>query len=198
MPSKKSPAKPLPGPIMIIIGGVLGLVASFVLSYEALILAGNTGQALNCDLNSVISCSVVAQQPSATLLGFPNSFIGMMAFSVLITIGVVALSGVKLPKWFVSATLAGIIAGLLFAGWMFIESFAVIKVLCPWCLTTDMGMLIASYGVFRYAVRNSTSPQFIQNWKSFSDKGYDTLVLISILVLVAASILLSFGSNLFS
>lgn len=198
MPNKNSSPKQSLGPIMIIIGGALGLLASLVLSYESLILAGNTGQALNCDLNSVLSCSVVAQQPSAALLGFPNSFIGMMAFSVLITIGVVALSGARLPKWFMSALLGGIVAGLAFAGWMFIESFAVIGVLCPWCLTTDIGMLVASYGVFRYAVRSTTSPQFIQSWKSFSDKSYDTLVLVSIIVLVAASILLSFGSELFS
>ena len=54
--------------IMFFAGSGLGLLASFVLSIETLILAKAPNAALSCDLNSVISCSSVAQHWSASLL----------------------------------------------------------------------------------------------------------------------------------
>ena len=46
----------------------LGLIASIVLSYEALILAANKDAVLSCDINAVVSCAAVANHWSATLL----------------------------------------------------------------------------------------------------------------------------------
>ena len=45
---------------IMLIGSALGLLASFMLSIEALILAKNSHAVLSCDLNSVLSCSTVA------------------------------------------------------------------------------------------------------------------------------------------
>mgnify|MGYP000161294020 CR=1 FL=1 len=73
--------------LALLLGSGLGLLASFVLSIEALTLAKNSHAVLNCDLNAAISCSVVANHWSAALLGFPNSFIGMMTLPVMVKIG---------------------------------------------------------------------------------------------------------------
>ena len=121
--------------LLMLVGSGLGLLASFVLSIESLTLARNSHAVLNCDLNSAMSCSAVANHWSAALLGFPNSFIGVMTLPVVVTIAVALLAGAKFPKWFMQAAQLGAVAGLLFAGWMFYMSYVEIGVLCPWCLT---------------------------------------------------------------
>ena len=78
----------------------LSLVASFTLSYDAILLAANPDQQLACDISSVLSCGTVALSWQASLLGFPNAFLGMMCEPVVITIAVAGLAGVRFPRWF--------------------------------------------------------------------------------------------------
>ena len=60
--------------ISMLVGAVGSLIASFVLSVEALELAKNPNAVLSCSINVVLNCATVAAHPSASLLGFPNSF----------------------------------------------------------------------------------------------------------------------------
>lgn len=182
--------------LALLLGSGLGLLASFVLSIEALTLAKNSHAALNCDLNSVISCSAVANHWSATLLGFPNSFIGMMTLPVMVTIAVALLAGAKLPKWFMWGAQLGAVAGLLFAGWMFYMSYVEIGALCPWCLTLDAGMLLVCYGLTRYNV--VTRMVGGRRMRKFVDRGFDTFLLALVTVVIVVVILATFGRELFA
>lgn len=178
-----------------IVGAVIGLVASFVLSNDAIILAKNSDATLTCSVSAVLNCASVAKSEQAALFGFPNSFIGIAAMSALLAILMVAWAKVRFPLWFNRALAGGIALGLIFAGWMFYESFFVIQVLCPWCLTTDLGMLLIIFGVFRYLARldDGTFPSKVAK---FSRNGYDLFIVIAAVVLIAASILLKYGSSL--
>lgn len=182
--------------LALLLGSGLGLLASFVLSIEALTLAKNLHAALNCDLNSVISCSAVANHWSATLLGFPNSFIGMMTLPVMVTIAVALLAGAKFPKWFMQGAQLGAVAGLLFAGWMFYMSYVEIGALCPWCLTLDAGMLLVCYGLTRYNV--VTGMVGGRRMRKFVDRGFDTFLLALVTVVIVVVILATFGRELFA
>ena len=182
--------------LALLLGSGLGLLASFVLSIEALTLAKNSHAALNCDLNAVISCSAVANHWSATLLGFPNSFIGMMTLPVMVTIAVALLAGVKLPKWFMWGAQLGAVAGLLFAGWMFYMSYVEIGALCPWCLTLDAGMLLVCYGLTRYNVLTRVVGG--RRTRKFVDRGFDTFLLALVTVVIIVVILATFGRELFA
>ncbi len=117
-----------------LISSVLGLVASLVLSAEAFLLASNPAAVLSCDLSSKISCGVVAQSWQAQLFGWPNSFLGLIAEPVVITIAVAALGGVRFPRWFMVTAQVVYGIGFLFAWWLFFEAYFVIGALCPWCL----------------------------------------------------------------
>ncbi|MBF1023720.1 MAG: vitamin K epoxide reductase family protein [Candidatus Nanogingivalaceae bacterium] len=181
--------------LALLLGSGLGLLASFVLSIEALTLAKNSHAALNCDLNAAISCSAVANHWSATLLGFPNSFIGMMTLPVMVTIAVALLAGVKLPKWFMWGAQLGAVAGLLFAGWMFYMSYVEIGALCPWCLTLDAGMLLVCYGLTRYNVLTRVVGG--RRTRKFVDRGFDTFLLALVTVVIVVVILATFGRELF-
>ena len=51
-----------------LIGAVLSLIASLVLSIEALHLAQNPNAVLSCSINSVINCATVSLHPSASIV----------------------------------------------------------------------------------------------------------------------------------
>lgn len=80
-----------------LISSVLSLVASLVLSAEAITLASNPNAVFSCDISAKISCSVVGASWQASLLGFPNAFLGLIAEPVVITIALASLAGVVFP-----------------------------------------------------------------------------------------------------
>ena len=68
-------------------------------------------------------------------------------------------------------------------------------VLCPWCLTLDVGILLIFYGLLRYNVLSKNIEQRVLSWSV--KKGYDTLALASVVALAVAAILAKFGSGIF-
>lgn len=183
-----------------LIGAVLSLIASFVLSLEAVILAANPSAELACSVNLVLNCATVALHPSAETFGFPNGFLGLMAESVVITVAVAGLAGVKFPKKFMFAAQIGYGLGFIFAWYLFFTSFFVIGALCPWCLLVTLTTTLVFFAITRYNIRenNLFLPKKInkrlQNW---CEKGYDTVVLASIVVIVIAAIIAKYGEALF-
>ena len=179
---------------IILVGSGLGLLASFVLSIEALELAKNSHAVLSCDFSSVLSCSAVANHWSAAILGFPNSFIGVMTLPVMVTIAVALLAGAKFPRWFMFAAQIGVSVGFIFALWMFYMSFVEIGVLCPWCLTLDVGMLLIFGGMTRYNILTGVITG--KKVKKFVQNDYDIVLLMIIITLAVVMILAKFGEQL--
>lgn len=140
------------------VSGVIGLFASFVLSIEAWRLAGDASTTFSCDISSVLSCSTVAQTPQARVLGFPNAFLGILFESVVLAVSVAMLGGVRFPKWYLRCVEALYSIGLVFALWLFGQSFFVIHVLCPWCLLITVTTTLVWAGLTRINVRDSVLP----------------------------------------
>lgn len=120
--------------IEMLVSSILSLVASLVLSIDAIVLAADPDAALSCNITDTISCAKVGVSWQANLLGFPNAFLGLMAEPVVITIAVAGLAGVLFPHWFRNAAMAVYSIGLVFAYWLFFQAYFVIGALCPWCL----------------------------------------------------------------
>ena len=179
---------------IMLVGSGLGLLASFVLSIEALELAKNSHAVLSCDFSSALSCSAVANHWSAAILGFPNSFIGVMTLPVMVTIAVALLAGTKFPRWFMFAAQIGVSVGFIFALWMFYMSFVEIGVLCPWCLTLDVGMLLIFGGMTRYNILTGVITG--KKVKKFVQNDYDIVLLMIIITLAVVMILAKFGDQL--
>src|SRR5690349_14047742 len=97
----------------------LSLIASFVLSREAVTLAANPNATLSCDINAVISCGTVGTAWQSHVFGFPNAFLGLVAEPVVITLAVAGLAGVRFPRGFMFAAQVVYSLGLLFAYWLF-------------------------------------------------------------------------------
>jgi len=184
-----------------LIGGILSLLASFALSVEAVELAKNPHAVLSCSLSAVVNCATVGTHPTAQVLGFPNSFIGLISSGIVITLAVAGLSRVKFPRDFMLAAQLFFTAGLGFALWMFYQSFVVIQVLCPWCLLVFFSTWLIFFALTRYNIRenNLYLPNKMQKaFEQFVTKDYDKVLLIVTILLFVGMIIVKYGSSLFA
>lgn len=184
-----------------LVGALLSLLAAFVLSVEAIQLAKNPDTQLSCSVNVVLNCATVAKHPSAELLGFPNSFIGMMAEPIVITVAIAGLAGMRFRRSFMFVAQIGYTLGLFFALYLLSISYFVIQALCPWCLLVTLTTILVWFAITRYNIRenNLFLPANIQKkLVTFIKRDYDKLAMLSIIALIVAGILLKYGDGIFS
>ena len=179
---------------------IIGLIASLVLSIEALELAKDPFADLSCNINAVLSCGTVGSSWQASLLGFPNAYLGLIAEPVVITIAVAALGGVRFPRWFMNSAQVVYSIGLLFAYWLFYQSLFVIGALCPWCLLITITTTLVFMSMTRVNILDGNlplSPGAYRTLSAWLKAGADTLGVIIIFAVLAAAIVLKYGSELF-
>lgn len=184
-----------------LVGAILSLIASFVLSAEAVELARNPNAQLSCSVNAIVNCATVAAHPSASLFGFPNSFLGMVAEPVVITVAIAGLAGVKFPRRFMFVAQICYTLGLIFALYLFYMSFFIIQALCPWCLLVTATTLFVWFAITRYNIRENNlylSKDWLKKAKRFIERDYDKLTLFSIIFVLIAAILIKYGKGLFA
>ncbi|MBK6762236.1 MAG: vitamin K epoxide reductase family protein [Micrococcales bacterium] len=168
-----------------LISSLLGLVASLVLSIDAIALAANPNADLSCNINANISCGAVGLTWQANLLGFPNAFIGLIAEPVVITVATAALGGVRFPRWFMITAQAIYSIGFVFALWLFYEAYFVIGALCPWCLLITVTTTLVFTSMTRVNLLEGNLGEHLQRWSRkplayLADVG-GTLIVIAIL-----------------
>lgn len=185
---------------LILAFGAVGTLASLVLSIDEIQVLKNPDAVLNCSLNIVLNCSTVMQTWQASLLGFPNMFIGLMAFPVIMTVGVIGLSGIKL-RWFYNATNLGLAICAIFAYWLFFSSVYTIGTLCPWCLTVTFSSTILIGAITYYNLHENNfglSKSINARVQKFLKKGYLQLIVAAWIVLLISLVFIKFGDSLFA
>jgi uncharacterized membrane protein len=120
--------------VWVLIAGVLGLTAAVTLTVEKIELLIDPDYVPSCSINPVLSCGSVMITPQASALGFPNSLIGIVAFTVVLVTGVLAVTGVALPRWYWTGLAAGTLLGAVFVHWLIFQSLYRIGALCPYCM----------------------------------------------------------------
>jgi len=184
-----------------LVGSMLSLLASFVLSVEAIELAKNPGADLPCSINIILNCATVNNHPTAAFLGFPNSFLGMVAEPVVITVAIAGLAGIAFPRRFMFAAQIGYTLGLAFALSLFYISFNIIQALCPWCLLVTLTTILVWFSITRYNIRenNLYLPKKLQKrLHGWVEKDYDKLAMWVLIVGLVAAILIKYGDGLFA
>lgn len=185
--------------ITILIAASVGLVASFVLSVEKIHLLMQPDAILSCTVNLVLNCATVMKTWQSSLFGFPNPFIGLMAYPVLITLSVGYLAGARYKKWFMVGAQIGAALGLIFAYWLFFQSVYVIEVLCPWCLFVTVVTTIIFDALLRFNLLENTfnlPKNLHEKTSALLKKDYDKLVVAAWLVLMTALVVVKFGESL--
>ena len=190
--------------LVMLLASVAALAVSFVLSAETLELARHPDQTLSCDVNAVLSCSTVARSWQAEIvrfggLSYPNAFFGIAAESVFVTIAVLGLARVDVPKWFGACTWFGGLAALCYSYWLTSQSLFVIEALCPWCLAlmfaTTVQFMALSHATV--TVRSLPSPR-ARRLLDYYRLNYDLMVDAVWIMALVALIVVKDGPALFA
>ncbi len=174
------------------ISGTIGLIASFVLSIEAWQLAQDASANFVCDISSVLSCSAVALTPQAHVLGFPNAFLGIFFEALVLALSFALCAGVRFPRWYMRAANVLYLIAICFAYWLFLQSYFVIHVLCPWCLLITVTTTLVFAGLTRINIREGVIPSS-EGLRHFVARGYDWAITGLLLFLILAMLVAGYG-----
>jgi uncharacterized membrane protein len=119
---------------VLVLGGAIGTAAAFALMLDRIALLKDPAFVPSCSISPLLSCGSVMTSPQAEVFGFPNPLIGLVAFPVIATVGVLALGGGTVPRWVWLGLQAGSVAGIVFVHWLISQSLYVIGTLCPYCM----------------------------------------------------------------
>lgn len=179
------------------ISGTLGFIASLMLSIEEIHHLKHPAAALACDINPLIGCgSIMNTWQGHVLFGIPNQFFGLAACTVLITLGVLLLAGVKFPRWIWQGLQLGMIGGVAFVGWFIYQSLFVLNHLCPYCMVTWTAILPVAWYTTVYNLHMGNLPAWADRFKTFAVR-HHLDVIVSVFVLLIAGILFRFRDFFF-
>lgn len=123
-------------PIILLVGGLIGIFCAGILTTEKIQLIEHPHSQLSCDLNPIIACGSVINTKQAAAFGFPNPMLGLVGFAAVATVGGAILAGAAFKRWFWLAFQAGVTFAVGFVTWLQFETIFRIKALCPYCMLT--------------------------------------------------------------
>lgn len=121
-------------PALLTVGGLIGLVASAVLTLDKLKLLENPDYVPPCDISVIVSCTNVMKSDQAGVFGFPNPLLGLVGFTIVVTLGVVLLGRARLSEWVWAGLQVGTLAALGSIHWLAYQTLYEIGTLCPYCM----------------------------------------------------------------
>lgn len=135
MASPAVPDRRHPGyAILLVVGGVIGWLASFQLLIERIDTLKDPSYVPSCNISPLVSCGPNMASWQGSVFGFPNPILGVACFVAPIVVGVALLSGARFARWFVALFALGMLAGVSFVGWLISQSVYVLGTLCPYCM----------------------------------------------------------------
>lgn len=121
-------------PWLLLIGGIIAMIASIMLSIEVFDRLRNPHYVPVCNLNPILSCTSVADSRQAHAFGFPNYFIGVAGYAAVAAIGTAMLAGAKFKRWFWKLVEAGLLFAIVFLSWLQFQTLYRIGALCIFCM----------------------------------------------------------------
>jgi uncharacterized membrane protein len=187
--------------VTMLVASIASLVASFVLAVEAITLAEDPNADLACNINAVLSCGTVGSSWQASVLGFPNAFLGLVTEPVVITVAVACLAGVRFPRWFMLAAQVVYTIGLGFAYWLFHQAMFDIGALCPWCLLITLATTLVFFEMTYVNIRddNLFLPRRVQTGLTwFVRANLDLMLVVAWILVLVLAVVLKYGDALFA
>ncbi|POX36938.1 Vitamin K epoxide reductase [Streptomyces sp. Ru73] len=125
-----------PFALLLVITGVLGLLASWIITLDEHQLLKDPNFKPACSINPIISCGSVMKSAQATVFGFPNPMAGLVCFGVVVAIGMAVLARARFRAWYWVGLNIGTLLGTVFCMWLMSQTLYVINALCLWCTLT--------------------------------------------------------------
>ncbi|MFE4970881.1 vitamin K epoxide reductase family protein [Kitasatospora sp. NPDC056651] len=144
--------------LLLFLGGLVGLAASAVLTFDKLRILENPSYVPSCNINPVISCGSVMRTEQAEVFGFPNPLLGLAAFGALAAIGAGLLAGAAYRRWFWLALNAGTAVGVVFVHWLIDQALYDIGALCPYCMVVWATVVVLFWYTTLHNLRTGVIP----------------------------------------
>ncbi len=179
------------------IGGAIGLGAALVLTQDKVTLlqdkVDGKESSFACDLSAWVSCSSVIGSDQSSAFGFPNSFMGVVGFTIVVVLGVLYAAQRQLPEFVWAGLQAGVVFAIGFITWLQYQSIVEINSLCPYCMvvwtvTIPIFVYVTRRNLQAWAPDNAVT-RFVTNWHG--------LIVALWYVAVVAAIWFGFGDRIF-
>lgn len=141
-------------PYIFIVASIIGLTASFVLTYDKIHVIENPQYQPGCNINPILSCGSVMKTKQSMLFGVPNTIFGLVAFAMLGVVGVLLASGTQLKRWIWRSMWIAAALGMIFMHYLFFESAFRIHAICPWCFGVWMVTIAVFWPLSTYMLRH--------------------------------------------
>lgn len=174
-------------PYVLILAGTVGIIASFALTYDKIHVLQDSSYQPACNINPIFSCGSVMKTEQASLLGVPNTVFGIMAFSMLLTFGVLIASGAKVKRWiWIGAQIAAVV-GLVFMHYLFFQGVYRINAICPWCFAVWMITIPTFWYITLYNLRekNIKLPASLSGVSKFAQSHHGDILFVWYLIIFA-------------
>ncbi|MGO1974773.1 MAG: vitamin K epoxide reductase family protein [Propionibacteriaceae bacterium] len=176
--------------LVLLVAGLVGLVAAFVLAVEKFKLLSNPFYQPTCSISERFSCTSVMTSPQAEVFGFPNPLLGIAGFAVVAATGAVLTTGVRLPLWYWRAAQGGVLFGIGFVHWLMWQSVTSIGALCPYCMVVWAAMIVIFVYLTLHHLRIS-APAGIRTSVGALARFHSTVVAAWLLMIAAGVIITS-------
>lgn len=143
---------------MLVITGAAGLLAAWVITLDKFKLAENPHFHPACSLNPIISCGNVMQAKQAAAFGAPNPMIGLVAYGIVVCVGMSLLTRARFPRWYWLTFNGGCLFGVGFCTWLQYQSLYNINSLCLWCCLA----WVATITMFWYVTSHNVRQGFLR------------------------------------
>jgi uncharacterized membrane protein len=173
-------------PWLLLIGGVVAMAASIMLSIEVFDRLKNPHFVPICNLNPVLSCTSVADSPQSHLFGFPNYFIGIAGYAAVAAIGTALLAAAKFKRWFWQAVEIGLVFSLAFITWLQFETLYRIGALCIFCMIVWAATIPIFWYTTLYNLRsdNIRTPKKLRSAVNFAQRHHADILVLWFLIII--------------
>ncbi|MFF1549124.1 vitamin K epoxide reductase family protein [Streptomyces sp. NPDC058291] len=144
--------------LLLVLAGAAGLLASWVITLDEFKLLEDPGFTPGCSLNPVVSCGSVMRSDQASVFGFPNPMLGLVAYGIVLCVGASLLARASFPRWYWLTFTAGCLLGVGFVSWLQFESLYRINALCLWCCLAWVATILAFWYALAFDVRHGLLP----------------------------------------
>ncbi|RPF39547.1 putative membrane protein [Streptomyces sp. Ag109_G2-6] len=144
--------------LLLVITGAAALLAAWVITIDKFKLLEDPNFTPGCSLNPVVSCGNIMKSEQASAFGFPNPMLGLVAYGIVICVGMSLLAGARFRRWYWLTLNAGMLFGVGFCAWLMYQSLYHINSLCLWCCLAWVATILMFWYVTSHNVRQVLIP----------------------------------------